>query len=66
MHIGAAAHRASPQLGQGANMALLDALALAKALRAAKGQDALMLYAKSRRLHVGIYQAMRAIFTPQY
>ncbi len=66
VHIGDAAHRASPQLGQGANMALLDALALSRALKQATGQEALALYAKSRRLHVGIYQAMSAIFTPQY
>ena len=31
MHIGNAAHRANPQLGQGADMALLDAMALAHA-----------------------------------
>ena len=32
VHIGDAAHATSPQLGQGANMALLDALALAYSL----------------------------------
>jgi 2-polyprenyl-6-methoxyphenol hydroxylase-like FAD-dependent oxidoreductase len=68
VHIGDAAHRASPQLGQGANMALLDALALARAL----GQhphclpDALDCYARARRWHVRAYQGMSALFTPQY
>ncbi len=66
VHIGDAAHRASPQLGQGANMALLDATALAKALERATGDAALALYAKSRRWHVMAYQAMSAAFTPQY
>src|SRR5262249_41473848 len=32
VHIGDAAHATSPQLGQGANMALLDAFAFARAL----------------------------------
>lgn len=66
VHIGDAAHRASPQLGQGANMALLDALALARAFEKAEGDAALALYAKSRRWHVMAYQAMSAAFTPQY
>lgn len=66
VHIGDAAHRASPQLGQGANMALLDALALARALDVATGDAALALYAKARRWHVMTYQAMSAAFTPQY
>lgn len=65
-HIGDAAHRASPQLGQGANMALLDARALHLALRQAKGDEALRLYAGARRWHVRAYQGMSAAFTPQY
>jgi 2-polyprenyl-6-methoxyphenol hydroxylase-like FAD-dependent oxidoreductase len=65
VHIGDAAHRASPQLGQGANMALLDALALAQALRAAPDTPG-PAYARMRRWHVQMYQAASAAFTPQY
>ena len=65
IHIGDAAHRASPQLGQGANMALLDALALALALRLPL-EDALPCYRQSRRWHLGLYQTLSAAFTPQY
>ena len=65
-HIGDAAHRASPQLGQGANMALLDARALQLALRQGQGEEALRLYAGARRWHVRAYQVMSAAFTPQY
>jgi len=66
VHIGDAAHRASPQLGQGANMALLDAMALAAALDVAEGDAALEAYATARRWHVMVYQGMSAVFTPQY
>ena len=65
-HIGDAAHRASPQLGQGANMALLDAMALTEALEREPVDIALLHYARARRWHVWIYQAMSAVFTPQY
>jgi 2-polyprenyl-6-methoxyphenol hydroxylase-like FAD-dependent oxidoreductase len=64
--IGDAGHRASPQLGQGANMALLDALALAVALDRWPVEEALGHYARARRWHVRIYQGMSAAFTPQY
>jgi 2-polyprenyl-6-methoxyphenol hydroxylase-like FAD-dependent oxidoreductase len=65
VHIGDAAHRASPQLGQGANMALLDARALALALRLPL-DEALPAYHRSRRWHLGLYQTLSAAFTPQY
>ena len=69
IHIGDAWHSASPQLGQGANMALLDAYALALALRGAGRGDvdaALGRAARLRRRHVRRYQAMTALFTPVY
>lgn len=65
VHIGDAAHRASPQLGQGANMALLDAQALAFALRLPL-DEAFPAYRRARRWHLGLYQALSAAFTPQY
>ena len=66
-YIGDAAHMASPQLGQGANMALLDAHALALAITNRQDiSEALALYAKARRWHVWAYQALSAIFTPMY
>lgn len=64
--IGDAAHKASPQLGQGANMALLDASAIAKAVQQYPLDEALRAYAIARRWHVWIYQAMSWAFTPQY
>ena len=64
--IGDSAHRASPQLGQGANMALLDAYALASALEQYSLTEAFPAYAKARRNHVMIYQAMSWAFTPMY
>lgn len=65
--IGDSAHAASPQLGQGANMALLDARALALALEEAPDVDsALQAYARARHPHVRFYQALSLGFTPAY
>ncbi len=66
LHLGDAAHRASPQLGQGANMALLDAAALARALNDPDIDMALLNYRRARRAHVWAYQLLSASFTPQY
>lgn len=63
--VGDAAHATSPQLGQGANNGLLDALALSNAI--ADTNDlaaALSAYAKTRRDHVRFYQMASAIMTP--
>jgi 2-polyprenyl-6-methoxyphenol hydroxylase-like FAD-dependent oxidoreductase len=65
--IGDAAHSTSPQLGQGANMALLDAGALSHALRGAGDiTDALAAYARARRFHVRLFQALSYLLTPFY
>ena len=66
--VGDSAHSTSPQLGQGANMALLDARALYLALEENAGDlpAALARYAQLRRYHVRLYQLMSAVFTPFY
>ncbi|NEX93648.1 NAD(P)/FAD-dependent oxidoreductase [Caulobacter sp. 17J65-9] len=65
--IGDAAHATSPQLGQGCNMALLDAAALAAGLaRHADVGEALAAYARLRRGHVRLYQTLSRLFTPFY
>lgn len=67
IHIGDAWHSTSPQLGQGANMALLDAYALARALRANDAlAKALNNAVQMRKWHVQIYQALSIVFTPAY
>ena len=64
--IGDAAHQASPQLGQGANMALLDAKALCDALKTHDINAAVKRYARKRFAHVRLYQVFSAVFTPFY
>jgi len=67
IHIGDAWHSASPQLGQGANMALIDAYALALALRSKPEVDAAIGWAIAlRRRHVALFQWLTALFTPVY
>ncbi|MEG2804940.1 NAD(P)/FAD-dependent oxidoreductase [Stenotrophomonas sp.] len=64
---GDAAHAMSPQLGQGVNMALMDALALRDALRAHPQRDAaLQAYAAQRRAHVAIYHFWSRWLTPLF
>lgn len=65
--IGDSAHCTSPQLGQGANMALLDAAALSASIdRAHSVGEALEMYCRLRRWHVRFYQFMSIALTPFY
>jgi 2-polyprenyl-6-methoxyphenol hydroxylase-like FAD-dependent oxidoreductase len=65
--VGDAAHAMSPQLGQGVNMALLDAEALADTLAAHATLDtALEAYRRQRHAHVRIYQRMSRWLTPLF
>jgi 2-polyprenyl-6-methoxyphenol hydroxylase-like FAD-dependent oxidoreductase len=63
--LGDAAHATSPQLGQGANLALWDAMVLADCVAAHPGVDAaLAAYTRTRRRHLGYYQFATRALTP--
>lgn len=65
--LGDAAHAMSPQLGQGVNMALLDARGLRDALRSAESvADALAAYQHDRHRHLGIYHFWSRWLTPLF
>lgn len=67
VHVGDSWHCTSPQLGQGANMALLDAFALARALQMQTNLSAALdEYARLRLWHIRFYQAASWLFTPAY
>jgi 2-polyprenyl-6-methoxyphenol hydroxylase-like FAD-dependent oxidoreductase len=63
--IGDAAHATSPQLGQGANLALWDAMVLADCVASAPTVDeALTAYTLARRRHLAYYQFATRALTP--
>lgn len=65
--IGDAAHATSPQLGQGSNLALIDALALAACLgEHADPAAALRAYHARRRRHLAYYQRATRWLTPLF
>ena len=70
--IGDCAHAMSPQLGQGANMALIDAAALARALLPQRAADAIDWqqvfagYASARRQHLSYYRQASRLLTPLF
>jgi 2-polyprenyl-6-methoxyphenol hydroxylase-like FAD-dependent oxidoreductase len=63
--VGDSARAASPQLGQGANLALIDAVTLADSLAEHPViTDALQAFAKARRDHTRFYGLASRILTP--
>lgn len=65
--LGDAAHAMSPQLGQGCNLALWDAMVLADELAAAPTLDAgLAAYTRARHHHLRHYQFMTRALTPLF
>ncbi len=67
LFVGDSWHCTSPQLGQGANMALIDAQVLAAALEGAATIKAIApAYMQARKMHISLYQSLSQIFTPLY
>lgn len=66
VYLGDAAHATSPQLGQGCNLALWDAMILADVLAAEEHDLAVALdrYSRSRADHLGFYQWSTRMLTP--
>ncbi len=62
--LGDAAHALSPQLGQGVNLALMDAAALADSLATQSLPQALAHYSATRRKHLRFYQFATRWTTP--
>ncbi|HEX8956807.1 MAG TPA: NAD(P)/FAD-dependent oxidoreductase [Burkholderiaceae bacterium] len=65
--LGDCAHATSPQLGQGANLALIDAWTLAQCVRQATDLPAaLAQYSRKRKAHLRYYQTASRWLTPLF
>ena len=66
VYLGDAAHAMSPQLGQGANLALVDAAVLADCLQQPPVAAALARYSQRRRNNLWFYQLATRWLTPWF